>query len=217
MNRVDQAKQQKEEGLIAKLAAKGIATDQVHILLRAFKVDKQLEVWAKNKTDDTYKKIISYEFCKLSGEAGPKRKQGDLQVPEGMYHIDRFNPKSKFFLSLGINYPNASDKILGDQKQPGGDIFIHGKCVTVGCIPITDPMIMELYILALKAKTNGQNKIQVQIFPTFMEGKWLEKVQIKYPKHFAFWEELRVFYEAFEQNHQEIDFSILDDGSYLIQ
>jgi hypothetical protein len=49
--------------------------------------------------------------------------------------------------------------------QPGGDIYIHGSCVTVGCIPITDQQIDELYILAAHAKDLGQDFIPVHIFP----------------------------------------------------
>jgi murein L,D-transpeptidase YafK len=68
---------------------------------------------------------------------GPKRRKGDGQVPEGLYVIDTFNPNSIFYLSLGINCPNASDRVLG-KGELGGDIFIHGNRVTIGCIPIRD-------------------------------------------------------------------------------
>ena len=55
-------------------------------------------------------------------------------------------------MSLGLNYPNASDKIISQKTDPGGDIYIHGSCVTVGCIPIQDFQIEEVYILAMGAK-----------------------------------------------------------------
>ena len=54
-----------------------------------------------------------------SGTTGPKRAEGDYQVPEGFYYINEFNPNSKYHLSLGLNYPNASDKILSDSIDPG--------------------------------------------------------------------------------------------------
>jgi hypothetical protein len=54
---------------------------------------------------------------------------------------------------------------LSDSLKPGGDIYIHGSCVTVGCIPITDGQIDELYILAAHAKDAGQDFIPVHIFP----------------------------------------------------
>ena len=71
-----------------------------------------------------------------SGTMGPKRLQGDYQVPEGFYYINEFNPNSNYHLHLGLNYPNASDKILSDSLRPGGDIYIHGSCVSIGCIPL---------------------------------------------------------------------------------
>jgi len=188
--------------------------EEVHILLRAFKADKKLEIWAKNKDDSQYKLFTTHDFCRLSGRPGPKRRQGDKQVPEGIYHIDRFNPKSKFFLSLGINYPNASDLIRKEGENPGGDIFIHGKCVTIGCIPITDPLIMELYILAEKAKGNGQANIQVQIFPTYMSEKRLDLFCRRYPSQQAFWKELKPLYDQFESFPNDLEFRIEEDGRY---
>ena len=47
-------------------------------------------------------------------------------------------PTASYYLSLGINYPNVSDKILSDSLRPGSAIYIHGSCVTVGCIPDND-------------------------------------------------------------------------------
>jgi hypothetical protein len=91
--------------------------------------------------------------------------EGDYQVPEGFYYINEFNPTSNYHLSLGLNYPNISDQLLSDSLRPGGAIYIHGSCVSVGCIPITDEGIDELYILAAMAKNQGQDYIPVHIFP----------------------------------------------------
>jgi len=101
----------------------------------------------------------------MAGAIGPKRLEGDYQVPEGFYYINEFNPKSTYHLSLGINYPNASDRVLSDSVKPGGDIYIHGNCVTIGCIPLQNDQIEELYILAAMAKSQGQDFIPVHIFP----------------------------------------------------
>jgi hypothetical protein len=124
-----------------------------------------MEVWVKNDIKDPFQLFKTYKICALAGTLGPKRMAGDFQVPEGFYYINEFNPKSNYYLSLGLNYPNVSDRILSDSVQPGGDIYIHGSCVTVGCIPITDGQIDELYILAAQAKSAGQDFIPVHIFP----------------------------------------------------
>lgn len=133
--------------------------------LRSFKYDRQLEVWVKSSTKEPYKLFKTYKVCQQSGSTGPKRAEGDYQVPEGFYYINEFNPNSNYHLALGLNYPNASDKILADQNRPGGAIYIHGNCVSTGCIPITDAPIEELYLLANSVHNQGEEFIPVHVFP----------------------------------------------------
>lgn len=166
--RVQAAKTETDHVLREVFRAKELSYPPKKIFIRAFKKEKTLELWALSSVN-TYTLVRSYPFCSTSGVLGPKRREGDLQIPEGFYHIDRFNPWSQFYLSLGINYPNRSDRIRGDQKNPGGDIFIHGSCVTIGCIPITDEKIKELYWIALLARRSGQRRIPVHIFPARMD------------------------------------------------
>ena len=68
-------------------------------------------------------------------------------------------------MALGLNYPNASDKILSDAEHPGGAIYIHGNCVSTGCIAIQDAPIEELYLIAAYVKANGEDFIPVHVFP----------------------------------------------------
>ena len=163
--RASEALKKKEDTLQKQFLKKGLQWPSKYVYLRSFKYDSQLEVWVKNRLKDPFILFKTYKVCALAGTLGPKRIQGDYQVPEGFYYITEFNPKSNYHLSLGINYPNASDKILSDSISPGGDIFIHGSCVTVGCIPVTDDQIEEIYILAAYAKNQGQDFIPVHIFP----------------------------------------------------
>ena len=155
----------KEDTLEKQFKAKKLVWPAKYIYIRSFKYDSQMEVWVKNDIKEPFQLFKTYKVCALAGTLGPKRMGGDFQVPEGFYYINEFNPKSTYYLSLGINYPNASDRILSDSLDPGGDIYIHGSCVTVGCIPITDNQIDELYILAAHAKDAGQDFIPVHIFP----------------------------------------------------
>ena len=214
MTRVEIAYHQYFDLLERKLSEDGIKIENINLFIRAFKKEEILEVWAKNNADDNFIKIKDYAFCASSGTLGPKRKEGDGQIPEGFYHIDRFNPKSKFYLSLGLNYPNASDFILGDPEKPGGDIFIHGGCSTVGCIPLTDEKIKELYVLASEAKKNGQQQIPVHIFPFKMTDDNLKKYVQTYPHFQVFWEDLQVGFLFFEENKKYPLFSVLSNGDY---
>ena len=174
--RPSEALQNKADTLQKQFEAKKLAWPAKYIYIRSFKYDSQLEVWVKNEIKDQFQLFKTYKVCALAGTLGPKRMEGDYQVPEGFYYINEFNPKSNYYLSLGLNYPNVSDKILSDSLRPGSAIFIHGSCVTVGCIPIRDEQIDELYILAAHAKDQGQDFIPVHIFPV----RFTKEKSVKY-------------------------------------
>ena len=169
--RPSQAMQNKLDTLQKQFVAKGLQWPARNLYIRSFKYDGQLEIWVRDSSKQPYKLFKTYRVCALAGTLGPKRMQGDYQVPEGFYYINEFNPNSNYFLSLGLNYPNASDRILADPVKPGGDIYIHGSCVTVGCIPVTDQQIDEIYLLAAFAKNAGQDFIPVHIFPIRYDNK----------------------------------------------
>src|SRR6188768_3895478 len=114
--RVSKAYERKEKYL-KELLKENKISGKYEVFLRAFKKEATLEVWISNNSDKKYTHLKDYSICSSSGVLGPKRKFGDLQVPEGFYQIDRFNPTSNFHLSLGINYPNASDKALSTNKN----------------------------------------------------------------------------------------------------
>jgi murein L,D-transpeptidase YafK len=170
------------------------------LFIRAFKAEKIVEAWVKC-SDEKYQLLKTFPFCTTSGQLGPKRKEGDLQIPEGVYTLNHFNPQSNFHLSLGVSYPNSSDKILSDKKHPGSAIYIHGNCVTIGCIPITDDKIKELYILAIEAKNNGQQNIPIHIFPSRLDDIGFRRLKSEFSNspHVGFWENLKPVFEDFEK------------------
>jgi murein L,D-transpeptidase YafK len=188
------------------------------VFLRAIKDERTLEIWVKGETRDTFQRLTSYAFCETSGTLGPKRKEGDLQIPEGLYYLTHFNSQSKFHLSLGINYPNASDNILSDPGKPGGAIYVHGNCVTVGCIPITDEKIKEVYLMCVEATNNGQRKIPIHIFPTRLDSSGLNKLKQKFAgaeSLIKFWENLATMYEDFETSKQIRTAKVDKEGKYF--
>jgi len=215
--RVRTAITEKQTVIERKLNDNNIALNRLNMLIVAYKDDEFLEVYAKNKQETIYKKILSYDICSRSGKLGPKRKQGDGQVPEGFYHIDRFNPSSNFYLSLGVNYPNLADKRKSTASNLGGDIFIHGSCVTIGCLPMTDNYIKEIYLLAVYAKNNGQAKIPVYIFPFQMTDQNMEKYKTKYKNNkelIAFWDNIKTGFNKFIKDKKELSVSIDNNGEY---
>ena len=154
-----------EDSLKIQFERKKISFPPNQMYIRTFKYDRILEVWVKGDEKETFKLFKTYKICMQSGSMGPKRSEGDYQVPEGFYYINEFNPNSNYHLALGLNYPNASDKILSDSFHPGNSIYIHGNCVSTGCIAISDAPIEELYSLASLTKEKGQDFIPVHVFP----------------------------------------------------
>ncbi|HNR20914.1 MAG TPA: L,D-transpeptidase family protein [Bacteroidia bacterium] len=219
-SRVREAFNEKEIGIKNILKTNGIVFNNMQVLFVAFKKEGLFEVYAKNKKDTVYKLITTYKICSSSGELGPKRAEGDGQVPEGFYYINRFNPVSSFHLSLGINYPNISDRKLSTAPRLGGDIYIHGSCVTIGCVPLTDEIIKHVYVYAVKAKSNGQEKIPVYIFPFKMENE-------TYRAHLAavsantslvvFWENLKKGFDLFDTRKRELSYYFNGYGEYVFR
>lgn len=209
----------KLDTLQKQFAAKGLQWPAKYMYVRSFKYDAQLEVWISNSRKEPFKLFKTYRVCALAGSLGPKRLQGDYQVPEGFYYINEFNPNSNYHLSLGLNYPNVSDRILADPVRPGGDIYIHGSCVTVGCIPINDQQIEELYILAAQAKSSGQDYIPVHIFPIRYDNKrstdYLASLTKNDAKLKAFAAKLEAAYDHFEVTRQLPVLMTDNQGEYL--
>jgi len=135
-------------GLEESVAAVGLSYPPIRLTLVGLKAERRLEVWAG--ADSGWVLLRSYPVLAASGGPGPKRRQGDRQVPEGVYRLTGFNPNSSYHLSIRVDYPNEDDREAAraeGRANLGGDIFIHGKAVSIGCLAIGDPAIEELYVL----------------------------------------------------------------------
>ncbi|OFX35729.1 MAG: hypothetical protein A2X08_12135 [Bacteroidetes bacterium GWA2_32_17] len=215
--RVKTAYSEKEKIVKGYFTSNKIEYNNFDLYIRIFKQEKVVEVWVKNKNSNSYTNIVNYDICSTSGALGPKRRQGDGQTPEGFYVVNRFNPYSNFYLSLGLNFPNNADKIITKGFKAGGDIFIHGNCVTIGCVPITDDKIKELYIIATEAKAHGQNNIPVHIFPCKMsEDKMLELNNLN-TENYSFWQSIKPSYDYFEKNKSIPIISVDKKGNYIFK
>jgi murein L,D-transpeptidase YafK len=118
---------------------------------------------------------------------------------------------------LGLNYPNKADLIKSTASNPGGDIFIHGSCVTIGCIPMTNEKIKEIYLYAVYAKNNGQEKIPVYVYPFRMTDANMKKFSAEYGNTpvFSFWKNIKTGYDAFEKEQKELNVTVDRKGNYL--
>ena len=136
-----------------------------------------------------------------------------------VYYIDGFNPASEFHSSLHLDYPNRSDQMLNPGTNLGGNILlIHGGCRTEGCLAVTDDAIKELYWLAVEARTAGQQRIPVHIFPARLnddELYRLTQVFTEDPYLKRFWANLKPAYDFFETKRQLPPVRVDDRGRYL--
>ncbi len=101
-----------------------------------------------------YKFVCSYKVLAASGVLGPKLREGDRQVPEGIYNLT-LEPNTPYHLALRLNYPNATDwrhAAEDGRPQPGSDILVHGNQCSIGCIAMGDPVSEELFIAAYDAR-----------------------------------------------------------------
>lgn len=188
------------------------------VLFRVFKAERIFEVWALDAASGRYELVRNYPVCAVSGHLGPKTRRGDAQVPEGFYTIDLFNPWSRFHLSMRVSYPNESDRARGRfDNRLGGDIFVHGGCATIGCVPVTDDVIEELYVMAVDARGNGQASIPIHIFPSRMEGAPMRDLWEQTGGDWTlwrFWLTLKAGYDHFQTHQRVPEVTVDPEGFY---
>ena len=141
------------------------------VILVGLKAEERLEVYAADE-GGAFHYICAYPILAASGHAGPKLREGDLQVPEGIYPIESLNPNSRFHVSLRIGYPNEFDRSkaqLDGRTNLGGDIMIHGSSVSVGCLAMGDRVAEDLFVLA--ADTGLDNLTAILAPVDFREGR----------------------------------------------
>lgn len=137
--------------------AAGVEYPPQTVVMVGLKWERRLELYAGNSPDEL-KFIRYYDVLAASGGLGPKLREGDRQVPEGVYRLTRLNPNSAFHLSLKVDYPNSFDRMMGNvenRRNLGGAIYIHGGSESIGCLAMSDPVVEEIFTLV--AQTGVEN------------------------------------------------------------
>ena len=180
------------------------------VFIRAFKEEKQLEFYVRNRATKKFDLFRTYEIAGASGMLGPKLAEGDLQVPEGFYFVppNAMKPDSQFHLAFNIGYPNEFD--LAHQRT-GSFIMIHGSCRSIGCLAMTDPIIDEIYTLCDAAHNGGQPFFRVNFFPFRMTTERMQAAAGNANEEF--WKNLKEGYDVFEKSHIPPEVSV-DGGRY---
>src|SRR5271157_6282719 len=174
--------------------AKIDTTPSSPVVIRAYKKEAELEIW-KMKSDGHYALLKTYPMCRWSGQLGPKRREGDMQVPEGFYTIapGQMNPTSHYYLSFNVGYPNAYDRAYG---RSGGNVMVHGVCSSAGCFSMTDEQVADIYAIARESFAGGQREIQLQSYPFHMTAENLAKFRLD--PNIEFWKDLKNGSDHFE-------------------
>ncbi len=198
--RLEEVRKLRTPGLTEELRQQGLALGDP-IFIRVFKETLELELWIKPKAASAYRKWKTWPIAAMSGELGPKTKEGDRQAPEGFYQVTTksLNPRSNYHLSFNIGYPNTFDHA---HQRTGSFIMVHGKAVSIGCFAMTDPVIEEIYLMAEAALKRGQPSFGVHVFPFRMTSERLLQAGEEHPSLMNFWLDLRQGYTAFESTQQ---------------
>ena len=195
LERAKAAAERVRPGLVRDLTALGLRFGDP-VFIRAFKEERQLEVWIRRRADGIYQLFRTWPIAAQSGRSGPKLAEGDGQVPEGFYAVSRagMKPDSSYHLAFNIGFPNAYDRHHG---RTGSDIMIHGNRVSIGCLAMTDAKIEEIYTLCDAALGNGQPYFRVHLFPFRMTEERMALA--KENRWFDFWKQIREGYDQFEK------------------
>ena len=154
-----------EKRLKPKFLAAGVSFPPSELAWIAFKDSAQLCVYARSNASGSWRWIHTYPILGMSGTTGPKLRQGDRQVPEGMYRAESLNPNSRFHLSIRLNYPNEFDRIQAKadgRTDLGSDIMIHGTTASVGCLAMGNQAAEDLFVLAAHT---GKDKVEILVSP----------------------------------------------------
>jgi murein L,D-transpeptidase YafK len=166
------------------------------VMIRIFKQESELELWMQNQ--GRFELFATYPICFWSGKLGPKLREGDRQAPEGFYSVglQQLYPKGRRPRSFDIGFPNTLDRSFA---RTGSYIFVHGGCTSIGCFAMTNPVMDEIYALSERALNEGQDRIDVHVFPFRMtEANLAAHAENEWH---AFWASLKDAYDLFERTH----------------
>ncbi len=148
-DRVSQYGEAARKRLAPQFANAKVAYPPCGVTLVGLKAERTLQVWVSGN-DGKWTHLHDYPILGISGVLGPKLKEGDMQVPEGLYRVESLNPNSLYHLALRVNYPNSQDRLWGKQdgrSKLGSDIMIHGNTGSVGCLAMGDEASEDLFVL----------------------------------------------------------------------
>ncbi len=201
------------ERLDAELKSFGLNLGQP-IYLRIFKEEKECEMWMKPRHRREYALFKVYTICASSGKIGPKKREGDLQVPEGFYFVtpNRMMPDHRYHMAFDLGYPNLYDQ---HHQRTGSHVRMHGGCSSISSLAMGDEDMEEIYTIAAAAMDNGQRFFRVHSFPFRMEDKRMDSRVAGYPGYRTFWGNLKLGYDFFGVMKYPPNVTVSSNGEYV--
>jgi len=197
------------------LKANNLDVKNYYGLIRIFKKEKILELWAKKiEPNSPWMLINIYKICSPISILGPKISKED-EYPEGIYYIKELSSSNEE-LSLKLDFPNAADmyylKVL-----PNSEIKIVGTCFQSQNFSVPEDKIKEIYLFTLFALANGQKFFPIHIFPCKLSQENLNYLIDINPNYQTFWKSLFYIYNYFEKFKELPQVIINTNGTYSIE
>jgi len=163
---------EREDLLPYRIVQNSLTYNSLDVLLIGYKNELELQLWVRARNSNSkYLRLKSFNITDSNVAClGPKSVLGDNLTPEGVYSVEFYSSLkwSDFYLAFRVSYPNDADiarrNYWGISAKPGGDINIHGCCISIGCIPIGNPDMEELFLLIRANQKNG-SAVKILIFP----------------------------------------------------
>jgi murein L,D-transpeptidase YafK len=168
-------------------AGKGVAYPPSAVVLRIFKKERELEIWAKNDGQEKMALVGTIPICAMDFTPGPKVIEGDGRTPEGFYHPEVAYGSRHYWMWMDLDdvdaqgetgrgssfkmcteYPNAVDrKRTKDARhaKTGGEICLHGNCVSAGCPSFRNRDFLPVFAFARHHDAKRHGRLQLHVFP----------------------------------------------------
>lgn len=147
-------------------SAAGLPYPPKEVTYLAFKDARRIEVYARADSNSPWTYVKDYAVLGLSGRLGPKLREGDNQVPEGVYRAEYLNPNGRFHVSIRLSYPNEYDRRqanIDGRTKLGGDIMVHGTSSSTGCLAVGNQAAEDLFVLASLV---SKERVRIVVSPT---------------------------------------------------
>ena len=215
------------------------------VVLRIFKQERELEIWAKNYGQKQLRLVRTLPICAMDFAPGPKAAEGDGKTPEGFYHPEFSYQSSNWWMwmDLGdvdargkvgkgssfkmcIEYPNALDRRrtrAAGFRETGGQICMHGNCVSLGCASFKNRDFLPVFAFARHHDAKRYGRLQLHVFPfrfdrvsvedrTRAAKDWPHAESFGAEKLLGFWKNLEEGFDAFNADPNPLRLRLGDEG-----